>query len=131
MGTRQAIPQGAQFAPETRRLERARDAKRHVVEVKRFGGLVIRASLHRFNDYFHTLVGGQHHHNDVGVQVAKLTQHGQAVIIRQLVIQQHEVNAVLGTIDCLSGGTGLDHLVSVGTQAFHQGPSNQRLIVNN
>ena len=89
------VAQRPKFAPQPRRLERARHAQRDVIEVERLGRVVERAGAHGLDDGLDVLVGRQHDDEHVGIEVAQLAQHREAVVVGQLVVEQDEIDAEL------------------------------------
>ena len=65
-----------------------------VVEVERLVGEVVGADLHRLDGGVDRGIGGQQDDEDVGVVLLDLAQHGDAVDVGQLVVEQHEIDAV-------------------------------------
>ena len=104
--------------------------ERDVVEVERLVGEVVGADLHRLDRGVHRGVGGQQDDDDVGVVLLDPAQHGDAVDVGQLVVEQHEIDAVGDALERLLAGRRLHHVVPVGPQALDQRPADQRLVVD-
>ena len=59
-----------------------------------------------------------------------LAQHRHAVDVGQLVVEQHQVDAVGDAIERLLAGRRLDDLVAVGAQPLGERPANQLFVVD-
>ena len=118
------------FPAQPCRLQRARDRRRHLVEVERLVRVVIRAKLHRFDGGLDADEGRQQDDQDVGIRFLDLPQHGQAVGIRKAVIQEDEVDAVGEPLDRRGTGLGFKHVITVALQAFAERPPDERFVVN-
>ena len=76
-GLRLAGAQHAELAPQACRLERLLDQPRHVVQVERLVGEVIRADLHRLDGRVDGGVSRQENDEDVGVVLLDLAEDGR------------------------------------------------------
>ncbi len=72
----------------------------------------------------------QHDHEDVGIEIAELPEHGDPVVVRQLVVEQDQVDSRLGAIQRLGGRAGFNRLMAVGTKPLDQRPANQILVID-
>src|SRR5262249_58230556 len=54
-----------------------------------------------------------------------------AVEIRKLVVQQHEIDAIARALERLASRGGLEHVIAFRPQTFGQGPADQLFIVDN
>jgi hypothetical protein len=61
-------PQPAHFAPQPRRLERARHQEHHFVQIERLVGEMKRAFFHRLDGGFNTRVGRQQDDENIGIE---------------------------------------------------------------
>ena len=57
-------------------------------------------------------------------------QHGDAVHVWQLVVEQHEVNVFMNPLERLRAVLGLEHVITIGGQPLGQRPSDQLFVVN-
>ena len=122
--------QRAHFAPQPRRFERLLDEQRDLVEVERLVGVVIRAVLHRLDGRLDARVRGQQDDQRVGVALLDLLEDRQAVAVRQLVVEQHEVDAFGVALERRRGGVGLDDAIAFLREPLGQRPANQLLVVD-
>ncbi len=90
---------------------------------------MVRAGFHRLDGRVHGGVGRQEDDDDVGIVFLDLAQDGDAVDVRELVVEEHEVDALVHTVDRLVAGRRLDNAHAVGPQALRQRPPNQLFIV--
>ena len=90
-----ARAQRPHFAPQLRRLERLLDEQRDLVEVERLVRVVIRALLHRLDGGLDARVRGQQDDERVGIALLDPLEHRQAVAVRQPVVEQHQIDALL------------------------------------
>jgi hypothetical protein len=91
---------------------------------------VIGADLHRLDRRVDGRVGGQQDDEDLRILLLDLAQDRHAVDVWELVVEQHQIDAVANAIEGLPPGGRLDHLVAVGAQALGQGPADQRFVVD-
>ena len=98
----------------------------------RLNGLLAKwcADLHRLDRGVHGGVGGQQDDDDVGIVLLDPAQHRDPVDVGQLVVEQDEIDAGGDPLERLLAGRRLDHVVSVGAQAFDQRPADQRFVVD-
>ncbi len=94
VGLRLGAPQRAHFAAQPRRLERFLDKECDLVEVEGLVGVVIRALLHRLDGRIDARIGREQDHQRVGVGDLDAPQDVETVAVRQLVIEQDEVDAL-------------------------------------
>ena len=128
---RLARAQRAHLAAQPRRLERLLDEQRDLVEVERLVRVVIRAVLHRLDGGVDARVRGQQDDQRVGVALLDLLEHRQAVAIRQLVIEQDEIDALARARSSASAAVAAStHAVAFLRQAVGQRPANQLLVVD-
>ncbi len=127
---RLARAQGPHLAAQARRLERFLDQHRDFVDVERLVGVVIRAVLHRLDRVVHARVRRQHDDQRVGVVLLDLLQDRQPVGIRQPVVQQDEIDALVAAGERLGGGLRFDNPIALVREAAGQRPANQLLVVH-
>ena len=118
------------LSPQPGRLQRALDRRRHVVEVERLVGEVVRAELHRFDRGLDRGVRREQNHQDVGIELLHLSQNRDAVGVWKAVIEQHEVHAFGEFFERGASGIGFEQIVSVGLQTFRQRPPDERFVVD-
>ena len=130
VGSRLRRAQTAHFAPQLRGLQRTRHQKRHVVQIERLVGEVERTFLHRFDRGLDAGVGGEEDDEGVGVELLDALEHGHAVHVGQLVIEEHEIDAVARALERLLAGAGLLDVIPFGAHPLGQRPANQLLVVD-
>ncbi len=118
------------LAAKPRRLQRAFNRCRDLVEVEWFVRKVVGAELHGFDGRFHTRVRGEQNDKDVLVELLDLAQHRDAVGIGKAIVEQDEIHALGKLLEGGASGLRLEHLVPVGLQAFAQGPANQGFVID-
>ena len=64
------------------------------------------------------------------IELLDLAQDGHAVGIRQPVVEQHEVDALLELLERRLAGAGLEDLVAVGLEPLAQRPADQSFVVD-
>ena len=89
------------FAAQAGRFERLFDDRGDVVEVERLVGEVIRAELHRLDRGVDAGVGREQDDERVGIELLQLAQDGDAVEIGQLVVEQHQIDALAAVLERL------------------------------
>ena len=127
---RLARAQRAHFAAQPRRFERLLHEQRDFVEVERLVRVVIRAVLHRLDRRVDGRIRGQQNDERVGVRFLDLLEHRQAVAVRQLVIEQDEIDAFGVTLDRRPRRVGLDDAIAFARETVVQRPANQLLVVH-
>ena len=118
------------LAAKPRRFERALHGPDHVVEVERLVGEVVGAELHRLDCRLDAGVGGEQDDEDVLVELLDLAEDADAVGIRKLVVQEHEVHAFRKLLERGAAGVSFEDLVTLGLQPFGQRPPDQRFVVH-
>ena len=65
-----------------------------------------------------------------GSVLLDLAQDSNAVHVRQLVVEHHQVDAVGDAIEGLLAGWRFEHLVAVGAQPLRERPANELFVVD-
>ena len=65
-----------------------------------------------------------------GSAILDAPQDVEPVAVRQLVVEQHEVDALLEAVERFGGGFGFEHPIALIAEPAGQGPSNQLFIVD-
>ena len=119
------------FPPQPRRLERARDGRHDVVKVEGLVGEVIRADAHRFDGRLDGRKRGEEDDQDVLVVLLDLAQDGHAVRVRQLVVEQDQIDTLAQLFERPCARLGLEHLIALALQPFGQRPADQGFVIDN
>ena len=128
--TRRVRAELPHLAPEPRRLERALDRRGDLVEIERLVREVIGAELHGLDGGLDAGVRRQQNHQDVLVELLDLPQDGDAVGVGQPIVEQDEIDALGQLLHGGAPGVRLEHVVSLGLEAFGQRPANQGFVVD-
>jgi hypothetical protein len=91
---------------------------------------VVRANLHRFDGGLHGGVRRQQNDENVLVALLDPAQHRDPVDVRQLVVEQDQIDAFVQAIQRLTAGFGFEHFIAFSFEALGQRPANQAFIVN-
>jgi hypothetical protein len=93
--------------------------------------VVSSALLHRLDSRFDARVGGEQDHQRVRVGELDAPQDVQPIAVRQFVVEQDQVDALLEAVDRFGGRSGFEHTIAFIPQPAGEGPSDQLLIVDN
>ena len=119
------------FAAQPRRLERLLDQQRDLVEIERLVRVVIRALLHRLDGQVRRSTCAVSRMTSVsGSRSLMRLSTDEAVAVRQPVVEQHQIDAVLALRERAGGRVGLDDAVAFVGQPLVQREANQRLVVD-
>ena len=119
------------LAPQPRRLERALDRRRDVVQIERLVGEVIRAELHRLDGGLDAGVGREQDDQDVLIELLHLAKHRHAVGVGQPVVEEHEIDAFGELLERGFPGVGFEDVVAFGLEAFAERPADEGFVVDN
>ena len=108
-----AAAQRPHFAPQLAGLERLLDEQRHFVEVERLVDVVVRAELHRLDGVLDRREGGHQDDQRLGRLLLDSAQHGQAVAVGQLEVEQHQIDALATLLERLGGRRRLEDGVAL------------------
>ena len=123
-------PQRADLAAKVTGLERLLDEHHHLVEVERLVDVVVRTALHRLDG---VLDGRERGHEDderLRRPLLDAFEHAQPVVVRQLEVEQNQIDAGRGLLDGSGGGVGFENVVALLLQTLLQGPPEQRFVVD-
>ena len=104
-----ALAQPAHLEAQSRMLERPVEHDAQVAQVGRLEHEVVGAELDRAHRLLHGAVPGQHDDRQRGIGVAQVFQHPQAVLVAELQVEHHRVDAALAhRLERLPAGGGLE-----------------------
>ena len=104
-------PQRADLAAQTAGLERLLDEQHHFVEIERLVDVVVRAELHRLDGVLDRRKRGHQDDQRLGRLLLDALQHRQPVAVRQLEVEQNEVDACAAHLNGFCGGVRFEDLV--------------------
>ena len=115
----------AHFPPKARRLERALDEERDLLDVEGLVRVVERPLLHRLHRQLDARVPGQHDDEGVGTRLLDLLEHREPVGVGQPVVQEHQIHAFATALVRLGCGLGFEDSIALLGQAAGQRPPNE------
>ena len=123
-------PKRPDLAAKTAGLERLLDEQHDFIEVERLVDVVVRTALHRLDGVLDRRK--RRHENDQRLRrlLLDMLQHTESVAVRQLEIEQDQVDIRRGLFDGCCRRSGLEDVVSLLLQALLERPAQQRLVVD-
>ena len=118
------------FPAEPGGLERALDHRGNLVQIERLVGEVIGPELHRLDRGFDAGIRGQEDHQRVLIQFLDLAEDRDPVGVGQPIVEQDQIDAFGEPLHGRLTGVGLEHVVSLGLEAFGQRPADQGFIID-
>ncbi len=128
---RLVVAQLLDLAPQASGLEGACHNPRDLVEIERFVGEVKGAQLHGVDRSLDAHERREQDDQHVRIERLHLTQDGQAVRVRQAVVQEHEIDAFLELLQSRLAIGGFPDLIPVALQPLAERPANEVLVVDN
>ena len=123
-------PQRPNLAAQPRRLQRLLHEECDLVQVKRLVRKMVCAVLHRLDGGVDTGVRRQQHDEGFGVALLDAFEHRQPVIVRQSVIEQDQVDALVVFGESSRSRFGLNYTVPIRSEPFGERPANQLFVID-
>ena len=91
---------------------------------------MIGAEFHRRDGGLDAGIRREQDHERIGIEFLQLAEDGDAIEIRQLVVEQHQIDALLGVIERLGAILRFEDFIALGAQAFRERPADQLFVVD-